>query len=167
MNAPIAGLWLRQSLIEVREVLEPVPVVADDLMKIRRVGEWPEPLHDGCAVSRTRRHVDVKRRAQLDASDADSRLCDRSQRSFRILVFNGEMTAVEADPDVLGQQATGFVRVDVEHRTELDGAVGEQATVEERQGLIGCFNHAIGLWLDIEMDEDAAAVAKAHERRRD
>ena len=112
------------------------------------------------------RKVHVQRRAQLHSSDLDSCGPQPLERRCRILVLDGEVAAVEAEPDVILEVAPRLVRIDAERRREHQGANREQPLLEEHDRLLGVLEDAVGLGLDVEMDEGSMLAPDSHERYR-
>ena len=79
-------------------------------MQIGRIGEWPKPCGDVLAAPGVVGKVDLERRAQLHAPDADPGALQLAQCRGGILVLDSEVAAVETELHVLLQLALGFDR---------------------------------------------------------
>ena len=150
--------------VEVGVVAQSAALRFDHLMEVGRVGERAQPARDRRRVLFVIRKIDVQGRAQLHASDSNTCSLQPLQRRRRVLVLDREVAAVEAEPDVLLQVSSRLVWTDTKRRGEHRGSDGEQPLLEERDRLIGILEDAIGLGLDVEVDERAVFAPDAHQR---
>ena len=86
------------------------------------------------------------------------------ERDIRVFEFNGEMTAIETDADVLADGVTRRGHADAQPGRQPVGAVLEQPSLEELDRLGGVFEQAVGFRFDVQMQQLAALTANAHER---
>ena len=166
MDAPLGPRRARavERHVEVREVAESVGLLFDDLVQVCRISEWTQLGGDATLPDERRSESAHARRAQLHAPDLDARGPQPLERRRGILVLDGEVTAVEADPDVVLKMAPRIVGADPKLCGEDQRADREQPLLEERDRLVRVLENAVRLWLDVEVDEGAVLAPDAHER---
>ena len=115
-----------------------------------------------------RGHGHVERRTELNAADLDPGGAEAIERLRRAFELHREVAAVEAHPDVLEQRVAGVVCTRrTEGAREQRRADRQQAPLEEVERFVGVLDGAVGLGLDIEVNDRAVLLPDPDERRRD
>jgi hypothetical protein len=102
----------------------------------------------------------------LYAADLNAGPVQTVQRFGGVLVLDGEVAAVEADAHVIVQVLAGRLHT-ASHRCRKDrSARGEQPLLEKGDQLTARFNQAVGLRLDVEMNEFPRLPPQLHQCNR-
>ena len=140
----------------------------DDLVQVGRVGKrpqrsghWPSPAAAPAAEHRP------QRRAELHAADPDARPLERDRAPMRIFELHREVTAVEAEADVFAQVPLGLRRADAQGRRQRRRADGQQPDARRTRSSRRCSRGAVGLRLDVEVDQRAAIAPQSDQRLGD
>ncbi len=139
VNAPLGPRRARvvERHVEVGVAAESVGLLLDDLVQVCRISKWTQLGGEGIPPGAGR---SGKRTSTAELS------CTRPtwmpaalqplERHRGILVLDGEVTAVEADPDVVLQMAARIVGSDPKLRGEDQRADREQPPLEKRDRLV-------------------------------
>ena len=152
-----------ERLGQIRKSPEGSVAALDDLVQIGGLGERMKPRGDRHALGRLPGQRHGQGRAELHAADADARRAKPRERGRGILVFDGAVAAVEAELDVILQTGLRLPDVDAEPAREIPRPVPPERSLEERDGLIGGFEDAVGLRLDGHVNDAAGFPANLHQ----
>ena len=111
VDAPLVGNLAAKAVerdVEIGIAMQRAVAALDDLVQIRCIRKRPQ-----CSGDRVRSFAcpgkhRAKRRAELHATDANPRALETLQRDAGILELDGEVTAVEAQADVLPKMLLGL-----------------------------------------------------------
>ena len=141
-----------------------VAVTLDDLMQVGRIGERGQRPRRLFSRGRVVREEHFQRRADLDLADADAQIREAVKERGRVLVADGDVAGVEADPQVL-QQAALRLRL---RNPKLCGQPRRSDRQEPRLVEVGQLaegpQQAVRLRLDVEMNRDAPLLPQADQR---
>ncbi len=136
----------------------------DHLMQVGGLDKRPQARGDIGGRCRIRWSRHFQGGAELHAADAYAGRFEASERHVRVFEFNGEMTAIETDADVLADGVTRRGHADAKPGRQPFRAVLEQPAFEELDRLGGVFEQAVRFRFDVQMQHLAALTADAHER---
>src|SRR4029078_5446527 len=139
----------------------------DDLVQVSRIGKAAKAFHDPGALGLVAWKHDFDGRAELHAADLDLRRSHPLEGGDRLLVFDGEMAAVNADSDMLAKVFPGGLDRAPQRCRQQRTSILHECAVEEAEELVARFDQAIRFRLDVEMNQCAALLPGSRQRFRD